>query len=56
MQLYRWKIRRTILFDHDHHIFIQLQSMRYYKYAITIYYSVWTRLTRVGRFEWLALS
>ena len=36
---------------HWFHIFIQLQSMRYYKYAITIYYAVWTRLTRVGCFE-----
>ena len=38
------------------HIFIQLQSMRYYKEAITIYYAVWTRLTRVGCFEWFARS
>ena len=27
---------------HIFHIFFQLQSMRYYKKAITIYYAVWS--------------
>ena len=44
-----------IIFIHSYFYSI-LQSMKYYNEAITIYYAVWTRLTREGCFEWLTLS